>query len=399
MAKLGIRMINIDFYPLLGGAQMHTLRVSRFLSEKGVDVEVITRHHPGLARQEAIDGIPVYRTPIWHRSKVIASLSFTFYALRQLIASRGQFQVIHSHEMLSPMTIGLIACKLLGTKLVVNPHRGGYLGDMYKLTTRRPLTGKLRLSWVRRRGDAFVTCSREMAAELEAGGIAKEKIHVIPNAIYTNQFRPVEPGEKVALREQLGMPDGVWACYAGRLSAEKGLNLLLQVWAKVIQQVTTAHLLIVGDGDQRPALEALTRQLGLDEHVRFTGSVPETLQYLQACDLYVQPSYTEGLPVSMLEAMACGLPVLATGVGGVTDILADGKNGLVIPARDADSLEEGLCRLLSSEALRLRLGAQARQDVVAYCDIEQVGQALLNLYCQLAAGAPLTLASSTGSGI
>jgi len=270
---------------------------------------------------------------------------------------------------------------------------------MYKLTKRRPLTGKLRLSWVRRRGDAFVTCSREMAAELEAAGIAKEKIHVIPNAIYTDHFCPVEPGERIAIRKQLGLQDGIWACYTGRLSAEKGLNLLLQVWARVIQQAPTARLLIVGDGDQRPALQALTRQLGLDEHVHFAGSVPETLQYLQACDLYVQPSYTEGLPVSMLEAMACGLPVLATGVGGVTDILCDGKSGLVIPARDADKLEEGLRQMLSSEALRLRLGAQARQDVVAYCDIEQVGQALLNLYRQLTEGAPLALASSTGSGI
>jgi glycosyltransferase involved in cell wall biosynthesis len=399
MAKLGIRMINIDFFPLLGGAQMHTLRVCRFLSKKGVDVQVITRHHPGLAQHETIEGIPVYRTPIWHRSKIIASLSFTFFTLRELLASRKHFQVIHSHEMLSPMTIGLIASELLGTKLVVNPHRGGYLGDVYKLTRKRPLTGRLRLKWVRRRGDAFVTCSREMAAELEAEGIAKEKIHVIPNAIYTEHFRPVKPAEKIALRKQVGMQDGVWACYAGRLSAEKGLNLLVQVWVKVILQMPTARLLIVGDGDQRPALEALTRQLGLDEHVHFTGPVPETLQYLQACDLYVQPSYTEGLPVSMLEAMACGLPVLATGVGGVTDILCDGKNGIVIPARDADRLEEGLRRLLSSETLRLHLGAQARQDVVAYCDIEQVGQALLNLYCQLVGGAQPAFAASSGSGI
>lgn len=385
MSQLGVRMINIDFYPLLGGAQMHTLRLCRFLCAHGVDVEVITRHHPGLPYHENVDGIPVYRMPIWHHSKVGASLSFTFHALRRLAASRGNYQIIHSHEMLSPMTIGLIGREMFRSRLVVNPHRGGYLGDMYKLNTRRPLTGKIRMIWASRRADAFIAISQEIASELRAGGIAEEKIKLIPCAIDTHHFHPLNSKERVALRRQLGLMEGLWACFAGRLVEEKGIDLLLRAWAGVVQREPDAHLLIVGDGDERSHLEKLTEQLNLNRHVRFTGAVTDTTPYLQACDVYVQPSFTEGLPIAVLEAMACGLPILATAVGGVTDLIRDGQNGLVIPPRDIDSLREGLLNLLSSRALRERLGEQARQDVVAYCAVEQVGRAHLTLYTDLAA--------------
>ncbi|MGB5934215.1 MAG: glycosyltransferase family 4 protein, partial [Anaerolineae bacterium] len=331
MNQLGVRMINIDFYPVLGGAQMHTLRLCRFLRAHGVDVEVITRHHPGLPYYEDVDGIPVYRTPIWHRSKITASLSFTFHALRRLAAGRGRYQIIHSHEMLSPMTLGLIGRELLGAQLVINPHRGGYLGDMYKLKQRRPLTGGMRLSWARRRGDAFIAVSQEIASELQAGGIPEEKIKRIPYALETDHFRPLNGKERTALRRQLGLTEDLWTCFTGRLVEEKGIDLLLHAWAEVVQREPAARLLIVGDGDKRSCLEELADRLDLNRHVHFTGGVTDTVHYLQACDMYVQPSFTEGLPIAVLEAMACGLPVLATAVGGVTDLMRDGQNGLVSP--------------------------------------------------------------------
>ncbi len=378
-------MINIDFYPLLGGAQMHTLRLCRFLRAHGVDVEVITRHHPGLPYHENVDGIPVYRTPIWHPSKAAASLSFTFNALRRLAASRGRYQIIHSHEMLSPMTIGLVGRELFGSQLVVNPHRGGYLGDMYKLKHRRPFTGGIRLGWACRRGDAFIAVSQEIASELQAGGVPKGKINLIPYALDTDHFRPLNGNRSTALRRQLGLAEGLWTCFAGRLVEEKGLDLLLNAWAEVIQREPAARLLIVGDGDERSRLEELANRLDLNRHVHFTGAVTDTTPYLQACDVYVQPSFTEGLPIAVLEAMACSLPVAATAVGGVTDLMRDDQNGLVIPPRDVDSLRERLLNLLASKALRKRLGEQARQDVVAYCAVEQVGQAHLILYSGLTA--------------
>lgn len=388
MKQLGVRMVNIDFLPLLGGAQMHTLRLGRYLSQHGVNVQVITRHHPGLPFKETIDGVSVYRTPIWHPSKVIASLSFTYHALRLLQSTRQDYQIIHSHEMLSPMTIGLAASQLGEARLVINPHRGGYLGDVYKLVNRRPITGKMRLRWAQRRGDAFVAISREIASELETAGIAKDKIWLIPCTLDTQHFHPLKGPERAPLRSQLGMQDGFWVCYTGRLVAEKGLNVLLKAWETVIRCTPDTHLVIVGEGDQRSHLEDLTEIRGIKHRVRFTGAVADTVQYLQACDVYVQPSFTEGLPISVLEAMACGLPVIATGVGGVTDLLSNGINGIVIPPHDPDSLSDGLVELLSNLNLRLSLGGQARQDVTAYCAIDKVGEAHLELYRRLVDGYP-----------
>jgi glycosyltransferase involved in cell wall biosynthesis len=395
MTQLGVRMINIDFWPLLGGAQMHTLRLARYLSQHGVDVQVITRHHPGLPLKENIDGVSVYRTPIWHPSKPIASLSFTFHALRWLRSTRQDYQVIHSHEMLSPMTIGLAASQFGGAHLVINPHRGGYLGDVYKLVNRRPITGNMRLRWAQRRGDAFVAVSREIASELEAVGIPKDKIWPIPYILDTDHFRPAEAAARAELRSQLGMQDGFWACYAGRLVPEKGLNVLLKAWEMVARCNPEARLVIVGDGDQRSHLEELSEIRGIEGRVRFTGAVADTVHYLQASDVYVQPSFTEGLPISVLEAMGCSLPVIATGVGGVTDLLSNGANGLIIPPHDPDVLSDCLLEMLSNPDLRHRLGSQARQDVTAYCAIDKVGQAHLELYRRLVDGQPYSPQSAT----
>jgi glycosyltransferase involved in cell wall biosynthesis len=376
-------MINIDFYPLLGGAQMHTLRLCRYLKAHGVNVEVITRHHPGLPYEEEIYGIPVFRTPILHESKAGASLSFIFFALKRLIATRKNFQIIHTHEMLSPMTIGLLGRELLGTRLVINPHRGGYLGDMYKLQKRRPKTGKIRLNWARRQGDAFISVSKEITTELELGGIPSEKIHFIPYILDTEQFIPVNHEQRNALRALLGMSGDIYTCYTGRLVAEKGLDLLLRAWSDVVQVEPAAKLLIIGDGDQRDYLQNLTRQLNNTSSVTFTGAVQDTAPYLQACNIYVQPSFTEGLPISMLEAMACGLPVLATAVGGVSDLIQDHQNGLLIPPHDIDCLRTGLIDLISKSTLRRQLCEKARQDVTDYCAIEKIGQAHLALYKEL----------------
>jgi glycosyltransferase involved in cell wall biosynthesis len=386
MKQLGIRMVNIDFLPLLGGAQMHTLRLARYLSQHGVDVQVITRHHPGLPLKETIDGVSVYRTPIWHPSKLIASFSFTFHALRLLQSSRQDYQVIHSHEMLSPMTIGLAASQLGGARLVINPHRGGYLGDVYKLVNRRPISGKMRLRWAQKRGDAFVAVSHEIASELEAVGIDKDKIWHIPYILDTDHFRPADGVDRAELRSQLGMQDGLWACYAGRLVAEKGLNVLLKAWEMVVRCNPEARLVIVGYGDQRSYLEELSEIRGIEGQVRFAGAVADTVHYLQASDVYVQPSFTEGLPISVLEAMGCGLPVIATGVGGVTDLLSNGINGIIIPPHDPDVLSDCLVEMLSNQDLRHRLGSQARQDVIAYCATDKVGEAHLELYRQLVDG-------------
>ena len=223
----------------------------------------------------------------------------------------------------------------------------------------------------------------EIAAELETAGIAKDKIWLIPCTLDTQPLPPglEDFGAPRHCESQLGMQDGFWACYAGRLVAEKGLNVLLKAWEMVVRSRPDAHLLIVGDGDQRTHLEELCEIRGIQHRVRFTGVVPDTLQYLQASDVYVQPSFTEGMPISVLEAMACGLPVIATAVGGVTDLLWDmAQNGIVIPPHDPDCLSDALLELLSNHELRARLGNQARQDVVATARSKRSARQHLELY-------------------
>ncbi len=384
MKKLGVRMIHIEFHPLLGGAQAHSLHLSRYLLAHGVDVEVITRHYPGLAYDEEVDGVPVHRMPLYSHTKVGASLSFTANALKRLMRDRDRYQVIHSHEMLSPMTVGLFGRALTGAKLVVNPHSGGVMGDVYKLQHRRRITGWARLAWARHSGDAFISISNQIHNELISVGVPEERIYHIPCAIETGHYLPVQAGRRPELRAQLGLPDGLLACYTGRLAEEKGLDVLLRAWSQLTPEFRNARLLIVGDGELRPQLESLARQLKLNGTVRFTGAVADTAPYLQASDFYVQPSFREGLPLAMLEAMSCELPVLATNVGGISDLLSDHHNGLLASPHDVAQLAAGLKEVASRPDLRRALGEQARRDVLGYCDLDKIGEAHLELYYRLA---------------
>lgn len=387
MKPFGVRMINIDFYPLLGGAQTHTLRLCHYLQSQGVDVEVITRQYPGLARRELVEGVPVYRTPIMPGGKVTAAFSFVFFALLHLAVDRKHYSVIHSHEMLSPMTIGLLARELLGAKLVVMPHRSGYLGDVWKLTERRPLTGRLRIAWAAHRSHAFISISRPVTSELLSVNVPGDKIHLIPYGLDTNYFTPATPQNKAELRQSLGLlPDATWCIYTGRMVPEKGLDLLLSAWDKISATHPEARLLLVGDGEERAHLEEMAGRPGLRGSIRFTGSVNDTAPYLRAADLYIQPSFTEGLPVAMLEAMACGLPIVATAVGGIPDLINEHSSGLLIPPHEEGRLQNAIDELLSSPDLRSAMGAQARLDVSSIFSLQTVGQANLDLYHQIMGG-------------
>jgi glycosyltransferase involved in cell wall biosynthesis len=206
-----------------------------------------------------------------------------------------------------------------------------------------------------------------VATELEAGGIDPEKIWRIPNSVDTARFRPVSPEEKLALRRKLGLPER--ACiviYTGRLVSYKGLPLLLRVWKDVAAQHDHVYLLLVGPGSLdihncEAELRQYVQQEQLEKSVRFTGEVRNVEEFLQAADIFVFPTESEAFGISLVEAMACGLAVVSTAVGGVRDIVRDGQSALVVPPGDMHCLQGALDALLGDSDLRRRLGANAQR--------------------------------------
>jgi glycosyltransferase involved in cell wall biosynthesis len=185
-----------------------------------------------------------------------------------------------------------------------------------------------------------VAVSRALAAEVAAMGVPASRVSVVPNGVDTAQFHA---RDRARARERLGLPAGgrLVVCVS-RLSPEKGVDVLLDAWARL--GIPGARLVVVGGGAQMDALRARARALGVDSSVDLAGSRPHEMipDWLAAADLAVLPSRSEGHPNAVVEALACGRPVVASAVGGVPEIITDARLGAVVAPGDADALARGL---------------------------------------------------------
>lgn len=378
----GVAMISSVFYPSIGGAQTVILDVGRKLQARGIPVLVVTRHYRGLARYEEVGGLPTYRVGRGDSNKAIAALSFMQGAVQVLARQQHRYHVLHCHQMISPMTIGLLAKALVRKPLVVMPHRSGDIGDIGILTQRRPVTGRVRLAAARQQADAFVCISRAIHDELRGIGVPESRLWDIANGVDMQRFQPATAEQRAALRQQLGLPGGPLVLFTGRLVHEKGIDVLLRAWPAVLRHVPDAHVALVGAGEQRPQLEALARAQGIASQVVFAGGSDDVAPFLRAADAFVLPSYAEGLPVALLEAMACGLPCVGTAIDGTRNVIEDGTSGRLVPAGDDAALAHGLVEALTDPAAQA-WGRHARQRVSRDYSLDAVADAYVAMYTAL----------------
>lgn len=206
----------------------------------------------------------------------------------------------------------------------------------------------------------IVTTGEKLRQQLiDDNGYKPENITSVPTGIDTSRFIP---GDKRLVRRQLGLPEeGTIIGIVATLRSWKGHTYLLDAFTALGDP--TAHLLIVGDGPQRDALQKKVAELGLQERVIMPGNQRDVLPWLQAMDIFVLPSYAnEGVPQALLQAMLCALPIITTPVGSILDALQNGKNGLIVEPKNAAPLQQALKRLLQEPELRLALGEHARID-------------------------------------
>ena len=197
-------------------------------------------------------------------------------------------------------------------------------------------------------------------------GRYKDKVVVIPNGINIEDYKI--PYSKEECRRKLGLPlDKNIVLFVGNLILYKGPNVLIRAIPKIVKKVPNTLFIFVGKGKMRNELEKLANKLGIRNHVRFTGFVEECLKpfYYKSADIFCLPSVmsTESFGIVNLEAMACGIPIVASRIGGVPDVIKDGENGLLVPPKYVNSLASSIIYLLENEGVRRKMGKNAKEIV------------------------------------
>ena len=226
----------------------------------------------------------------------------------------------------------------------------------------------------------IICVSQDSAHKLqEQDGISADKLVVIPNGVNTSLFAPGEPNRD--LMQELGLVPGMPVVGAiARFSTDKDQTCLVRAFAKVLERRPDLQLLLVGDGETRSSVEALAVEVGGRDKTVFTGFRSDIADTLRLLDIYVLPTHTEGLSISLLEAMATARPVVASAVGGNVEIIADGENGLLVPESNVDALTTALDSLLANTALAQSLSRAARQTVLDRYSIRAMANQYQDLY-------------------
>jgi glycosyltransferase involved in cell wall biosynthesis len=234
--------------------------------------------------------------------------------------------------------------------------------------------------WSLAGADRVVTSSAAFVDELHRGDVSARSIHV--QHMPVRQFAEVTEDRRAALRRRLGLSDGTRVLLSvGRLSREKGHADLLPLVPRIreLASGTPLRLVLVGEGPERGRLEELCRKFCLNDCVTLAGQQNDVSAYYSIADAFVLPSHSEGCPNVLLEAMAAGVPVVATAVGGIPEIATDGRDALLVKQGDAQALAAATARLLQDHGLRERLTASARA-IVARKTPEAYFQSLASVF-------------------
>jgi glycosyltransferase involved in cell wall biosynthesis len=324
------------------------------------------------------EGVTVCRTPAFGRGHW-QSLVWTLTATAWLRRYGRGFNVLQCYQLLSPAHVGILG-RSGDQAVVVRPACSGPYGDVAE-ARRLPLIGLRRRLLCR--ADVFVTLTEAIRAELAGFGLGVIPCRHIPNGVDLGAFIPAGDDERRALRARLALPeDRVLCAFVGRLTPQKDPGILLDAWS--LGRLSQARLVLVGDGPLRRDLEARVAGGPLAGQVVFAGATADVSPYLRAADLLALPSRAEGMSNALLEAMACGLPVVATDVPGNREILeGERAAGMLVPAGDPVPLSEVLHALVMSSTLRREIGGAARQRTLERFGIDRVGAQYLSLYDEL----------------
>jgi glycosyltransferase involved in cell wall biosynthesis len=355
MKNMHVCMIISVPFPPEEGVGNYVYGLSKKLIEKGNKVTVITRGNWNKTQREVFEGIEVIKVffiPVYP-SYIHLHGIFLNKVFRSI---ESGIDIVHVHTPLPPFIETSLPIITTIHTPVLTDTRSIEVNDFRSMMER--LMGKfvsypieLRLL---KRADIITTVANSVAQELKEYNIDPEDVNVIGNGVDEQIFAPAK-----------NKADDRYILFTGRLAYRKGLFDLIECGKYICKKYDDVNFIIVGDGMLRNKLQMEVRNSGLENRIIFKGRVPKTelINFYQNATIHVIPSHYEGLPTVLLEAMSCGLPVIATAVSGNLDVIEDGKNGLLIPPKSPEEMAIAISTLLEDSSMRCDLGRAARKTI------------------------------------
>ena len=376
-------MLSFYFDPVYAGSAIQANTLARALQRLGAAPSIVAANLTGGPAREDYGGIPLYRLPC------VGSEDFrrpTFWAsfAHFLARRRRQFDVLHAHGTGPHAIIGAYG-RLLRMPTILKIAMAG--SDINFVGQGR-LLGRLNRALVSRI-DCYIATTRAIADEFGPAGLDPARVHLIPNGVDTEANRPLTSSERTALRASLGLPAGPLVTTVGIVIRRKNVDGALRAFHRSTAQGAPGHFLgdraDAGRGRRVPRqLHAYVATNGLAGRVSFLGLRQPISPYVQSSDIFLFPSRQEGMPNSVLEAMACGLPcIVSTSAGVESSVVTHAVTGFAIALDDEDAFADTLGSLMQDERLRERIGAAARQAAMERFSMEAIARRYLDLYRQM----------------
>jgi glycosyltransferase involved in cell wall biosynthesis len=377
-------LVLVDSLTLAGGGERIAAQTAARLDPARFEtVLCATRWTPGAEREEAVASAlaelrdaGVDFLPLARRST--SDLRPWPELIRQLRHRR--IDVLHAHKFGSNVWAAALGRPARVPVIICHEQTWSYVG--------RPLRRILDRHLIARASDAFLAVSSEDGRRMvEIEGIDARDVLVVPNSI-----APGQPSGR-DIRAELGIsPDAPVIGAVGRLFPQKAPHVLIEAAAMLVPEFPRLQVLLVGDGPERPRVTALARKLGIAAAVRVLGMRSDVPDILAALDVGVLSSAWEGTPLAVIEYMGAGLPIAATAVGGVPDLIVDGVHGKLVPPDEPTALADAISQLLGAPELAAEMGRRARERQRREFTLEALVGRLQSLYSEL-----LAAQSSTGS--
>jgi glycosyltransferase involved in cell wall biosynthesis len=373
---LRILVLTDYFYPHIGGGVEKVVHeVSKLLARRGLNIVIVTLN--SISARDVLDGLKIYRIRSVNLTRMIGiqlSISLLYLFKIYKICRRENPDLIHLNNRFFLTTLCSITLKCLLKKTIITTlHLGpmnvgsglaNFLIKVYERTVSR---------WIIRSSDQLIAVSEMVRQHAINLGAAPNKVVVIPNGVDIDLFQPKEqmPNNPTRARR---------VAFVGRLIFNKGIQYLVEAAPYVLKQAPATEFIVVGDGPLRNTMIRRCKELGVLSSFSFLGLVPSVADVLKECQIFVRPSLTEGMPLTILEAMSCGLPVLVTKNMGVNNIVIPGKTGVLLDPGNVRQLASSLVELINNYELCQELGHNARLLVEECYSWERTANATLAVY-------------------